>query len=203
MIRNFGKPFPAGVIYPDATFRIKSSGNTICLTFDDGPDPVSTPRILDILGQYNITATFFCTGSKVVRFPGLFARIASDGHIIGNHGFSHLNGLKTSVKTYCSDVIRGRDITCSNLFRPPYGRIRLRQYLILQKSMRIVFWDVMPCDFDLKLDSETSYYILSRRTRPGSIIVLHDTENSHACQYLEKFIRSSLEKGYAFGSPDE
>jgi peptidoglycan/xylan/chitin deacetylase (PgdA/CDA1 family) len=203
MIRNHGKPFPASIIYPDAMFRIKGSGRRICLTFDDGPDPLSTPGTLNILKHHNVTAAFFCTGSKVARSPGLLARIAAEGHTVGNHGYSHLNGLTTPVRTYCADVLRGRDITCSNLFRPPYGRLRVRQYLILARSMRIVFWSVMPYDFDATMSSENSYNILCRRVRPGSIIVMHDTEHSHACGYLDRFIRWALDRGYSFGLPDE
>lgn len=203
MIRNYGKPFPASLIYPDAIFSIKGPGRRICLTFDDGPDPVSTPAILDILKHYNVTAVFFCTGSKVAKSPGLLARIAAEGHIIGNHGYSHLNGLTTPVRTYCADIFRGRDITCSNLFRPPYGRLRVRQYLILSRTMRIVFWGVMPYDFDMTLDSEYSLGILCRRIRPGSIIVLHDTEKSHSTSYLDRFIRLVTDRGYSFGLPDE
>ena len=203
MIRNYGKPFPASFIYPDAIFSIKGPGRRICLTFDDGPDPVSTPAVLDILKHHNVTAAFFCTGSKVAKSPGLLARIAAEGHVVGNHGFSHLNGLTTPVRTYCADVFRGRDITCSNLFRPPYGRLRVRQYLILSRTMRIVFWGLMPYDFDMTLDSEYSFDILCRRIRPGSIIVLHDTEKSHAASYLDRFIRSATGRGYSFGLPDE
>jgi peptidoglycan/xylan/chitin deacetylase (PgdA/CDA1 family) len=203
MIRNYARPFPASIIYPDAIFRMGSREKKICLTFDDGPDPVSTPMILDILNHHNITAAFFCTGSRVAKSPGLLSRIAAEGHTVGNHGFSHLNGLKTPVRTYCADAFRGRDITCSNLFRPPYGRLRVRQYLILARSMKIVFWDVMSYDFDTSLSSESSYNILSRRIRPGSIIVLHDTAYSHASGYLDRFIRSAVDRGYSFGLPDE
>jgi peptidoglycan/xylan/chitin deacetylase (PgdA/CDA1 family) len=135
--------------------------------------------------------------------PGLFARVAAEGHTIGNHGFSHLNGLTTSIRAYCSDILRGRDITCSNLFRPPYGRLRVRQYRILERSMRIVFWDLMPYDFDRKLSPEHSYSILLRRIRPGSVIVLHDTASSSAALYLDRFIQKALEEGYSFGSVDD
>ena len=203
MIRNYGRPFPAGVIYPEAVYRIKGKGKILYLTFDDGPDPVSTPAILDILQAHEIHATFFCTGSKVLASPGLFARVASEGHTIGNHGFSHLNGLTTSIRAYCSDILRGRDITCSNLFRPPYGRLRVRQYRILERSMRIVFWDLMPYDFDRKLTADQSYSILLRRIRSGSVIVLHDTESSNAALYLDRFIQKALEEGYSFGSVDD
>ena len=203
MIRNYGRPFPAGVIYPEAVYRIKGKGKKLYLTFDDGPDPVSTPAVLDILKAHDVHATFFCTGSKVLASPGLFARVAAEGHTIGNHGFSHLNGLTTSIRAYCSDILRGRDITCSNLFRPPYGRLRVRQYRILERSMRIVFWDLMPYDFDRKLTAEQSYSILLRRIRSGSVIVLHDTESSNAALYLDRFIQKALEEGYSFGSVDD
>jgi len=203
MIRNFGRPFPAGVIYPEAVYRISGMGRRLYLTFDDGPDPQITPQILDILQEYDVHATFFCTGNKVLTSPGLFARVASEGHTIGNHGFSHLNGLKTPVRTYCSDILRGRDITCTNLFRPPYGRLRVRQYRILERSMKIVFWDLMPYDFDAMVTPEVSYSILAQRIRPGSVIVLHDTATSSSVVYLDRFINKALKDGYSFGSVDE
>ncbi|MDX9902711.1 MAG: polysaccharide deacetylase family protein [Bacteroidales bacterium] len=203
MIRNYGRPFPAAVIYPDAIYRTGGSGRRLCLTFDDGPDSESTPRVLDILEGHGVRATFFCTGRKVQALPGLFARIASSGHATGNHGFSHLNGLKTPVREYCSDVLKGRDVTCSNLFRPPYGRIRIRQYRILERSMRIVFWDLMPYDFDSTLSPDASLRILMQRLRPGSLIVLHDTATSSALLYLDRFITEALRQGYTFSLPDD
>jgi len=203
MIRNFGRPFPAGVIYPEAVYRINGTGKRLFLTFDDGPDPVSTPLILDILSDHDVHATFFCTGSKVLASPGLFGRIAAGGHAIGNHGFTHLNGLKTDVRTYCSDIFRGREITCSNLFRPPYGRLRVRQYRLLERSMKIVFWDIMPYDFDTRMPPESSYRILKQRMRPGSVIVLHDTAAASSPVYLGRFIREAHDEGWSFGSLDD
>lgn len=203
MIRSYGRPFPAALVYPDAIYRIRGTGKKLCLTFDDGPDPVSTPHILDILSAHNVKATFFCTGSKVLASPGLFGRIASEGHAVGNHGFSHLNGLKTPVRKYCLDILRGRDITCSNLFRPPYGRLRARQYKILERSMQIVFWDLMPYDFDRSLSPEASYRVLTQRMRAGSLIVLHDTASSNAIQFLDRFIHKALADGYVFAPVDD
>jgi peptidoglycan/xylan/chitin deacetylase (PgdA/CDA1 family) len=204
MIRNYRRPLPAALIYPDAVYSIKGRGEKrLCLTFDDGPDPVSTPLILDILAAHDVKATFFCTGSRVLSSPGLFARIAAEGHTTGNHGFSHLNGLTTPVRTYCADVFKGRDITCSNLFRPPYGRLRVRQYRIIERSMRIIFWDLMPYDFDASLTAEESYSRLTTRVRPGSVIVLHDKPTSSALQYLDRFLRWALSEGYSFGQVDD
>ncbi len=200
MIRNYGRPFPAAIIYPDAIYNIRGIGKKLYLTFDDGPDPVSTPQILDVLQAHDVHATFFCTGKSIHAFPGLFARMVAGGHTIGNHGYSHLNGLKTSVRSYCSDAMRGRDITCSNLFRPPYGRLRIRQYKILERSMQIVFWDLMPYDFDQKMTPEASYNILSKRYRPGSVIVMHDTSLSSVTAYLDRFIGHATDNGYSFSS---
>ncbi len=198
MIRQTGKPLPSRLLYPDALFRVPGPGKRLYLTFDDGPDPDSTPAVLDILRAHNVTATFFCTGRKVIEQPGLFAKIASEGHAIGNHGYSHLNGFSSSVRNYCSDVFKGRDITCSKIFRPPYGRIRLRQYKILERSMRIVFWDLMPYDFDNRLSPEYCLEVLNHNIKPGSIIVLHDVARSSALKFLDRFLRSSLDAGYEF-----
>lgn len=203
MIRNHNRPFPASVIYPDAIYSIRGREKKLYLTFDDGPDPESTPRILDILDAHGAKATFFCTGSKVLASPALFARIASEGHLTGNHGYSHLNGLKTPVRTYCADAFRGRDITCSNLFRPPYGRLRRRQYRILERSMQIVFWSIMPYDFDQTLTADESYNILMRRLKPGSVIVLHDTPSGTALQYLDRFLKNAMDDGWSFGLVDD
>lgn len=203
MIRNYSRPFPASVIYPDAVYSIKGRGRKLYLTFDDGPDPDSTPLILDILHTYGAKATFFCTGSKVVAAPALFARIASEGHLVGNHGFSHLNGLKTPVRTYCADVFRGRDITCSNIFRPPYGRIRMRQYRILERSMQIFFWGLMPYDFDQSLTAVESYSVLTHRLRAGSVIVLHDKPASTVLKYLDRFLEKAQSDGWTFVTVDD
>lgn len=203
MIRNYGRPFPAAIIYPDAIYNISGAGKKLCLTFDDGPDPGSTPRILDILQAHGVKATFFCTGSRVVASPGLFARIAAEGHRVGNHGYSHLNGLRTPIRDYCADVFRGRDITCSNLFRPPYGRLRVRQYRILERSMKIVFWGLMPYDFDQNLTAADSYAVLTRRMRSGSVIVLHDKPSSTVLNYLDRFLKKAMDDGYSFGLVDD
>ena len=198
MIRFIRQPFPANIMYPDAVFRIPGQGKRLWLTFDDGPDPSTTPAILDILAEKGIHCTFFCTGEKVNSNPGLFARIASEGHAIGNHGFSHHDGRTMPVRKYCANVFKGRDITCSNFFRPPYGRIRRRQYKIIERSSRIIFWDVMPYDFDHKLTPQQVMTNLKRNIRPGSIIVLHDHPGSKAVMILSDFIDYAIASGYEF-----
>jgi peptidoglycan-N-acetylglucosamine deacetylase len=198
MIRFVRQPLPAKLLYPEALYKIPGPGKRLGLTFDDGPDPSSTPLILDILAKNSIKATFFCTGENVTNNPGLFARIATEGHVVGNHGYYHQDGRLTPVRKYCANAFRGRDITCSNLFRPPYGRLRLRQFKIIERKAKIVFWDMMPYDFDLKLSPEKILSIMKRNLRPGSIIVLHDNSVSKAPLVLQKFIDFARLLGYEF-----
>jgi peptidoglycan/xylan/chitin deacetylase (PgdA/CDA1 family) len=97
-MRLFRPCFIAGWLYPEAIFRIRTTEKLLCLTFDDGPDPGSTPQLLDILDKYNIKSLFFCDGRAAEKYPDLIKRMISRGHIIGNHGYSHLDGWRTSLK---------------------------------------------------------------------------------------------------------
>ncbi len=185
-------------LYPQAIFRIKTEEGILCLTFDDGPDPGSTPAVLKILDEHNVKALFFCTGQAAEKFPDLIAEIGNQGHIIGNHGYSHLDGFKTSVRKYCEDSENAARITSYRYFRPPYGHLRLTQYLKISKTCKIIFWDIMAYDFDKSFGAERSLRLLNRRIRPGAIIVLHDTPDSTCKYFLEEFIESSVYKGYRF-----
>lgn len=186
------------MLYPEAHFRIDTTEKLLCLSFDDGPDPDSTPGLLDILHNLNIRALFFCNGIAAEKYPGLVARIIAEGHSIGNHGFNHLNGWKTSCKEYCNDVIRASRLTSGKLFRPPYGKLSHRQYMEIKKTFRIFLWDVMPYDFDKSFGAERSLAILNRKIRPGSIVVLHDNPGSTCQHFLKDFIGNSINRGYRF-----
>jgi peptidoglycan/xylan/chitin deacetylase (PgdA/CDA1 family) len=197
-MRLFRPGFLAGCLYPDAVFRIKTAEKVLYLTFDDGPDPLSTPQLLDILRKHEISALFFCTGAAAEEYPELVDLIRSGGHQTGNHGYSHPDGWKTDSITYVNDVKRAAGLTSDKLFRPPFGRISFRQKRLL-KSFKIVFWDLMAYDFDSSFGSIRSLGILKRKIRPGSIIVLHDTATSCAKEILEEFIKYAFREGYRFG----
>jgi peptidoglycan-N-acetylglucosamine deacetylase len=188
-------------IFPDAIFRIRTTEKLLYLTFDDGPDPDSTCQLLDILGKYNIKALFFCDGRAAEEYPDLIDKIKSNGHLIGNHGYNHLNGWFTNLKDYIGDTEKAAPYTSSNLFRPPYGRLRPDQYRKLKETYKIFFWDLMPYDFDIRLGSNISFDILKRKMRNGSIIVLHDTPQSSAISILDRFIDYSISCGYRFALP--
>ncbi len=169
-------PRIAEVLYPGGVFRIPDKDKKIVyLTFDDGPIPEATPLVLDILKEYKAKATFFCVGDNVQKHPDVFQRIISEGHSFGNHTFNHIDGWRSSVKEYTDNVNKCAGVVKSNLFRPPYGRIMLKQFRRLKKEYKMIFWDVLSMDYDKELSAENCFDLVKRYTRPGSIIVFHDS----------------------------
>ena len=197
-MRLFRPFFILRLMYPEAIFRVKTTDKELCLTFDDGPHKDTTPHIIEILEASNVKAAFFCSGRKAKKFPELVNLIVSKGHIIGNHGYNHLSGWKTNVSVYIENAERAEEFTSTGLFRPPYGRIRPAQYRALIKKYRIVFWDLMPYDFDEKMDGKRVLNILKKKIRPGSVIVLHDMTSSSCLSFLAEFIKYAEDIGYKF-----
>jgi peptidoglycan/xylan/chitin deacetylase (PgdA/CDA1 family) len=197
-MRLFRPCFIAGWLYRDAIFRVRTTEKLLCLTFDDGPDPLSTLSLLDLLDKHSIKAVFFCNGIAAEKYPGLINQIKTRGHMIGNHGYNHLNGWITSLKRYVDDVSNAAPHTSSGLFRPPYGRLRFDQYRKLRETYKIVFWDIMPYDFDIKFGSKKSLLILKKKIRSGSIIVFHDNYKRKSHEFIEEFIFFARDEGYRF-----
>ena len=200
-MRFFRPFFAAKWIYPNAIFRIKTEEKTVCLTFDDGPDPEATPFLLSLLKRNNIKAMFFLSGNKAERYPDIVKQIIDEGHLVGNHGFSHINGWFSSCDKYIANVEKAESFTSSQWFRPPYGRLGLRQYCLLKKKYKIVFWDIMPYDFDKNFSSVGVLDVMKKKLRQGSIIVLHDVNGSLSLEILELFIGFAKKQGYSFVLP--
>lgn len=167
-----------------------------------------TPRILEILREKQVKATFFVVGDNVRKHPGLLEQIVAEGHRVGNHTFHHLSGWKTSPEEYFRDVsfCEGR-ITDDDpfaeidrrLFRPPYGRMRRSQYNALRKAgYEIVLWDVLTHDYNKRYSTEDMLDVVRRYTRPGSIVVFHDSLRSgeRMLGALPKAIDWWREQGY-------
>ena len=183
---------------PGVLTRVRTGDRLLWLTFDDGPDPVSTPHLLEILRSHDIRAAFFCSGKAAERYPGLMTDIRSEGHIVGNHGYDHIDGWRTSAKEYINNVERAVPFTSGWLFRPPYGHMTPGQYRALSQKFRIILWDIMPYDFDDTLRPARSLQILMSGIRNGSTIVLHDLPGSSVHGFLNEFIARSLDNGYRF-----
>lgn len=187
-------------VYRKVTWRKDSRLKTIYLTFDDGPIPEVTPWVLDILDKYGIKATFFCVGENVWRYPEIYEDILRRGHRTGNHTYNHLRGFFTRSKRYLENVEKATQFIKSDLFRPPHGELRSRQYLKLRKNYRIVQWDVITRDYNPDLTGEQVLSIVKRYARNGSIVVFHDSLKSEKnMRYaMPKAIEYLLEKGFLF-----
>lgn len=184
-------------------WRMPGGANTLYLTFDDGPHPVATPWVLEELQKYNARATFFCIGKNVKEYPQIYRRILLDGHRTGNHTQNHLNGWKTDDAKYLDNIHEAAQLIDSNLFRPPYGRIRKFQARLLEgspRAYRIIMWDVLSADFDRSLTGERCARNVIRYAQPGSIVVFHDSEK--AFDRLRRALPAVLEHfsglGYRF-----
>lgn len=183
------------------------------LTFDDGPVPGPTEFVLEELKKRNLAATFFCIGDNVRKYPAIFQKIIEAGHSIGNHTFNHLSGWKTSTTDYLKNIRacdeqmvqsfsayrEGNDKR--NLFRPPYGRITRSQVRSL-KEYKIVMWDVLTHDYAKSLSSDQCLRGSIGATRPGSIIVFHDSVKAekNMTYVLPRYIDHFLSEGYVFKS---
>jgi len=165
-------------LFPGLIRNIPNNENKVFLTFDDGPDPEMTPWVLDVLNLYKAKATFFCLGKNVERHPDIFQRIKDEGHAVGNHSYSHLNGWRTKNKEYFKDIECADKLIQSNLFRPPYGRIKPSQIRVLKEKYKIVMWDNMIEDYNNKELSKSDLHKLLLKSQSGSILVLHDKTQS-------------------------
>lgn len=184
---------------------MKPGKPSIFLTFDDGPIPIVTPFVLNILREHNAKATFFCIGDNVNKHPDIYEQVKNDGHAIGNHTYNHLNGWGTADKVYLENTLKNDNLLHTNLFRPPYGRIKRSQVSLLKKErpeMQFIMWDVLSGDFDIKLEPEKCLQNVLKYTRPGSIIVFHDSLKAFPrLEYvLPRAMKVWEEKGYAFES---
>ncbi len=153
-------------------FHVPREKKAIYITFDDGPHPETTPRILELLAKHDAKATFFCLGRNVEKYPAVYDSILAAGHATGNHSWSHPNGWTTSRKNYLNDVRRASEVIGSNLFRPPYGRIGPGQYRQLKKEYKITMWTRQFADYRHGFNPGT---INISAICAGDILVMHDS----------------------------
>lgn len=198
-------PWIAKNFFSSYVWSLAPDENAVYLTFDDGPHPTITPWVLDQLKQYDAKATFFCIGNNVDKSPDVYQKLLDEGHATGNHTYHHLNGWKTNDKKYLEDISTAAQIIKSNLFRPPYGKIKNSQAKKIADTLhtgngQIIMWDVLSADFDASLSPEQCLRNVLDHVSPGSIIVFHDSEKAfHNLKFtLPKALKYMKEEGFIF-----
>ena len=169
-----------------------SAPTEIALTFDDGPHPEHTPRILDLLAAADLKGTFFVVGEKAQRHPDLIRRIAAAGHELGNHSWTHGEPAGTPTQTFLHETWQTRhllqDLTgCDcRLTRPPKGQLTPGKAIGLRRQHQtIVLWNIDPKDFSMTDSREMLRWFDGYRPRQGDVVLLHD-DRPHAAACLER-----------------
>jgi len=179
-------------LFPFAIWKGADKGS-VYLTFDDGPSQELTPWILETLKKAEIKATFFCVGNNVKNHPELYRQIISEGHRVGNHTMHHENGLKTTSADYLRSVNEAQEQIDSELFRPPYGKLSIKQYFQIKRlHMKVVFWSWLSYDFDPTQSVEELKKNL-HTIKGGDILVFHDNPKAantliESLQYVIDFL---------------
>lgn len=171
--------------YVKSTCHLPKNQSVVALTFDDGPDLVQTPIILDLLKDAGFKATFFCIGEKIKANPHLAQRIVSEGHVIGNHTFSHSNLFPmfrpSIIKKELIDtqnLINQIDPENKKLFRPPYGVTNPLIYFGLRGlNLNVIGWNNRSLDTTQRSENEV-FHRITRNLKAGDIILLHDTSKN-------------------------
>lgn len=176
----------------------------VCLTFDDGPDPEQTPRLLDVLARLEIKGTFFVIGELAERFPKIVRRIVDEGHALGNHTWSHPLAYELTTSAFADEVGRTQqllaEVTGASVdhFRPPHGKITARQMLYLWRSCQsIVLWNSDPKDFQCENAWEVSERLTSGGLRGGDLILMHDNR-PHAAEIMHGLAQTVRAIGLEF-----
>ncbi|MFJ3221432.1 polysaccharide deacetylase family protein [Kitasatospora sp. NPDC086801] len=188
--------------------KVDKGGKVVYLTFDDGPSPTYTPRILGILARYGVRATFFEIGQNVAAHPALTGQVARAGHSVQNHSWSHPDLRRLSASAVNAQVtntdkaIRARTGRTPSCLRPPYGAVdgavRSRAAAL---GKQVVLWSVDPTDWSRPGTAAIQSRVL-KAVRPGSVILLHDGggDRSQTAAALPAILATLKARGYTFGT---
>lgn len=197
-------PLPTSAGLRDSYNRVPTTLPFLALTFDDGPHPANTPRLLDLLKQRNVKATFYVVGTNAKRYPEIMRRIVAEGHEIGNHTVTHPNlskmsadGVRNELRV-CHDAIVSATGVAPRTMRPPYGAITSAQKSWIKKEFgySTILWSVDPEDWKKPGSSVVTSRLVSG-AGPGGILLVHDI-HSPTIDAMPSTIDQLLAKGYQF-----
>jgi peptidoglycan-N-acetylglucosamine deacetylase len=191
-------------------WNIFTEEKIIYLTFDDGPVEDVTPFVLDTLAKFDAKATFFCVGDNVRKNRKVFKKVIDAGHAIGNHTYHHLNAWSIPSYPYlydielCDEEISKHSSKVPLLFRPPYGKMWINQAKKIARDKKIIMWDVLTKDYDVKMSPEKCLENSIAMTKPGSIVVFHDSFKAFKrLRYtLPAYLEHFHQLGYQFHTLD-
>ncbi|OXA94396.1 polysaccharide deacetylase family protein [Flavobacterium hercynium] len=180
----------------------------IALTFDDGPG-IFTLDVLALLKKYNVKATFFCIGKNIETHPEILKQIITEGHLVGNHSYSHstffdfYNAKKIREEIEKTDLLLEKYTSKKiNFFRPPYGVTTPSIRRALKKTgHKVIGWNIRSLDGGTK-NQNLIFNRIIKRVSPGGIVLLHDTA-SHSVLVLEQFLQFLQENNYTVVSTEE
>lgn len=182
----------------------------VALTFDDGPDEVFTPQVLDILKKYDVKATFFLIGEKVSYNKNIVKREKEEGHEIGNHTYTHINAAKESKTKIQSEITKTQEAIKNitgeypTIFRPPYRAMsRDLCQIVKSQNMNIILWSNIDVRDWSNPGVKSIVSTIDQKIENGNIIILHDyntvrNNKSQTIEALEIIIPKLKQKGYKF-----
>lgn len=194
-------PAALRALFPHTVWRRKEEGKTLYLTFDDGPVEKETSRVMNLLDDYGLKATFFCVGENADNNAYLMDELLSRGHSVGNHTYNHLPAWKCSRQRYFNAIEKAEPFIKGGLFRPPHGQLYPWYMKALNTHFKsIVMWDVLSMDYDSRLSPKQVLSNVLDHTRDGSIVVFHDSKKAWKRMHyaLPAALDVLLKKGYRF-----
>ena len=185
------------------------AGPYIAMTFDDGPNPQLTPKLLDMLKERGIKATFFLVGRNVEEYPDIVRRMSAEGHEVANHSWSHPALTRLGGESFRKQIENTNDAIVRAtgkrplLMRPPYGATSsiLNRRLAEEFGLKVILWSVDPLDWKYRNSNRVYSYII-QNTQPGSIILAHDIHATTVAA-MPATLDSLLGKGYKFVTVSE
>jgi len=200
----YGSYYVGSNFFMKVLCRGNQNTRQIAISFDDGPANAYTPAILHVLQLYSVPAVFFCIGKNIGGQEALLKQIKDEGHIIGNHSFSHHFWFDLfSTKKMLADVQlmseTANDVTGSRplLFRPPYGVTTPNMRNVMKRSgFTAIGWNIRSLDTVIQ-EEEQLFQKIDKQLQPGAIVLLHDTSKT-TLNILPRFIESARSKGYEF-----
>jgi glycosyltransferase involved in cell wall biosynthesis/peptidoglycan/xylan/chitin deacetylase (PgdA/CDA1 family) len=188
--------------------RGPAGSRSIGLSFDDGPHPEHTPRVLDALGEHGVRATFFVVGRRAMEHPHLIRRMVAEGHTVGHHSFHHAPVALTPVSQLLEEVRQTQDTlkqsagVTSQLFRPPFGKVTVGKMLRLWRAgQTVVLWSFDPRDYACASSEQLVHRMRARPPRDSDIVLLHDSQ-PHTAPALGPLIRAARNGGLDFCTLD-